>query len=91
MKTNRLNLNKEIVANLCGTESDQIRGGTYDTLFDWVCISISCGGCGGLKTDTVCFCPPFTTVFESEGPCNDGGTGWCGDTYANCTNYECLP
>jgi len=74
MKVKKLNLKKEIVANLSDAMLNQIRGGSNQG--DTYCISLSCGSCGcGTPSDGgSCLCS-YTQVTCDWSYC-------CGPTYA---------
>ena len=95
MKTNKLNLNKEIIANLSVPESSQAKGGTVYTapcpthVTVYTC-PINCGWTndGGCTAD-----PYFCGITAScicaypTDECNTFQTECCGETYNDCTGW----
>ena len=93
MKVKKLNLKKEIVANLSNAESSQIRGGKET---EWV--SCTCwytdlcvtnwDTCFDVCQTDISLCWIRTCMC---GETQDPATGCCGATYADCTNHQCFP
>jgi len=85
MKIKKLNLKKEIVANLSNAESSQIKGGESGA---WICTvglctENTCGTCNELScyaSECNGSCPAFCGDLS-----NSFITDCCGDTYANCS------
>jgi len=82
MRTKRLKLKKEIIANLSGAESNQIKGGT----------SLACGteawsdcGCWNTTAGPICGITNGSCLCNT-GDTQDFATRCCvGGTYADCT------
>ena len=89
MKTRKLKFKKEIVANLSGAESEQIKGGNTTTFSCWESCFANC------ETDASICWGSCEAVSCHGANCNtntcDPATGCCGPTYRDCTNHECLP
>ena len=91
MKKKRLKFKKEIIANLSGTEGNQVRGGvTYEAFGGCVTDLVGCSltfgmccsneGCPSLNYSCVCGYP------ETAKDSCDPGTSCCPEhTYADCT------
>ena len=61
MKRRKMSLNKEVVANLSDTESDQLKGGGWDSR--WCYVDSQNGNscmvfCGGTQCAATCCCGP---------------------------------
>ena len=81
MRSKKLILKKEIVANLSDTESNQLKGGTGDT----TCWS----DCTCWMTTNGPICDISNASCLCGGGSDGGATSCCGDTYANCSNCGC--
>jgi len=81
MRSKKLDLKKEIVANLSSTEGSQVKGGTSVLAECYTVDYYYCTGVlGGCATVASCLC-------YDETQC--AGTSCCGPTYADCTNLNC--
>ena len=87
MKTNKLNLNKEIIANLSDPESSQAKGGN-------VTVYTCAYGCGNTNTLN---CTDRTDCQWTDDTCGsvclnhtqDADTGCYGFSYVDCTYWVC--
>ena len=86
MRSRKLKLKKEIVANLSNAENNQIRGGkaTFEPFGG--CVT-ELEGCSMTDIGMCCSnngCPSQRCDLQTQ----YAGTSCCGDTYANCSECE---
>ena len=83
MRSRKLKLKKEIVANLSNAESKQMKGGTATSVLNCT-VGTDCWASG-------CMAGCYSAVCQVTYETCDPGTSCCGDTYANCSECNCLP